>query len=113
MPNRIHETPVFIRRLKRLLKNHPHLKDDIEELKSLLIESPRTGASLGSGLYKVRVASTDKAKGKSGSFRTINYVIKEKTDQSYDIYFIVIYDKSEESNIDIKTLKDMVQRIWG
>lgn len=113
MPNRVHETPVFERRLKRLSKKYVHLLIDIGELKEQLLVNPHLGTSLGAGLYKLRLASTDKGKGKSGSFRTINYVVEEKEDHSFDVYFIVIYDKSEENSIDVDTLKKIVKQIWG
>lgn len=37
MPNRVHETPVFERRLKRLSKKYVHLLIDIGELKEQLL----------------------------------------------------------------------------
>jgi hypothetical protein len=62
--------------LKRLLKKYPKAEDDIEgELRSLLgvdtatlTRIPNMGDRF---LAKVRVASTDMKKGKSGAFRVI------------------------------------------
>ena len=49
-------------------------------------------------MYKIRLANKDKRKGKSGGFRIITYLIREKEDEN-EIFLITIYDKSEEQNI--------------
>lgn len=65
----------FDRKVKRLLKKHSSLIDDIINLGEVLSQNPTQGESLGAGLYKVRMAS--ESKGKSGGFRIITYFVDE------------------------------------
>ena len=91
-------TEEFEKNVKKFLKKFPTLAEELLAFEESLIENPLQGISLGAGLYKVRVASESKLKGKSGGFRVINYLVtKEK--EAIKVYVIKIYDKSEEENI--------------
>jgi mRNA-degrading endonuclease RelE of RelBE toxin-antitoxin system len=68
-------TRTFTRAFKRLKKKYRDLDKDIERLRSALIENPTAGISLGTGFYKIRLASSDMAKGKRGAFRVIYYLM--------------------------------------
>jgi hypothetical protein len=72
-----------------------------------LEQYPNIGKPLGKNLHKVRLALSDKGKGKSGGARVITYVLL-KNDV---VYLAAIYDKSEQSTIDtdrlIKILKGL------
>lgn len=84
----------------------------MRELTSILEENPTTGESLGSGLYKIRLASKGKGKGKSGGFRVITYLLTE-TEDGVDIYLITMYDKSEESSVKKEVLLKIVKALFG
>lgn len=79
----------------------------MKELTSVLEETPTTGESLGAGLYKIRLASKSKGKGKRGGFRVITYLVVQ-TDDETEIYLITLYDKSEDSTIKKETLLKLV-----
>lgn len=64
-------TPTFAKAFKRLRKKHRHLDQDLNLLRFTLMKNPTSGIPLGAGLYKIRLASSDMAKGKSGAFRVI------------------------------------------
>src|ERR1035437_8336584 len=101
MGNKITPTPYFENKYKRfsiLLKRDPSLSDELEELEKELLENPKLGEPLGADLYKIRLASKDKGKGKSGGFRVITYLVQENKD-SLEIFLITIFDKTEESSI--------------
>ena len=66
------------------------------------------GESLGAGLYKIRLASKSKGKGKSGGFRIINYIISPSK-EDIDITILTIYDKSEDSTMKKNVLVKMVK----
>jgi mRNA-degrading endonuclease RelE of RelBE toxin-antitoxin system len=101
-------TDEFEKDVKKFLKKFPTLAEELIEFEELLIENPFQGVSFGAGLYKVRVASESKSKGKSGGFRVINYLItKEKT--KIKVYVIKIYDKSEEGNVQKKLLVKLLK----
>ncbi|MBF0411026.1 MAG: type II toxin-antitoxin system RelE/ParE family toxin, partial [Candidatus Riflebacteria bacterium] len=64
----------------------------------VLVESGGSGVSLGSGLYKIRLAG--QSKGKSGGYRTLLIYKKE-----HIAIYIYGFNKSEQDNINDKELK--------
>ncbi|MBN2743965.1 MAG: addiction module toxin RelE [Marinilabiliaceae bacterium] len=111
MPNKISYTPLFETRCKRFLKKFPSLHSELEQLENDLIQNPLLGTHLGSNLYKIRLASKDKGKGKSGGFRVITYLVDE-TIESFEIFLVIIYDKSEESSIKKPLLLKLIKDIF-
>jgi hypothetical protein len=111
MANNVIPTPFFEGKYKRYAKKFASLGSEIEQLESVLIENPQLGISLGSNIYKVRLANKSKGKGKSGGFRVITYLI-DKNDNSTDVYLITIFDKSEESSILKAELIKIVKKIF-
>ncbi|TFF35934.1 hypothetical protein [Mucilaginibacter psychrotolerans] len=91
---------MFLREIKPLAKKYPSLKQDIQNLIVELTDSPDTGISLGNNLFKIRLKITSKGRGKSGVARVITCVI-HKNEQ---VLLADIYDKSEHSSIDEKTI---------
>lgn len=112
MKNNVIVLSTFTSAYKRFSKKFPSLRDEILELEETLLKTPRTGESLGSGLYKIRLASEDKNSGKSGGFRVITYLITETKNET-NIYLLKIYDKSEEASIKKAILKKLVKTIFG
>ncbi len=112
MANRVIPTPLFEIKFKRFSKKFPSLEVEIQDLEEDLIQNPKLGISLGSNLYKVRLAAKDKGKGKSGGFRIITYLIFE-TDESTEIYLITLFDKSEESSINKSDLVKIVRHLFS
>lgn len=97
----------FKRSFKRLAKKFHSLPSELEQLIQILENDPKQGTDLGNGLYKIRLASESKGKGKSGGFRVISYYIEEN---EKTIYLVTIYDKSEESNIKKTELVKLVNK---
>lgn len=100
-------TPAFEREVKPLFKKHKSLKSDLTSLFSSLEINPKQGKPLGKDCYKIRMAISDKGKGKSGGARIITCVrvTAEK------IYLISIYDKSEKEDISDKELNELLKLI--
>lgn len=100
-------TPDFERQLKRLANKYISIYKDLGVLIGELEITPQTGKPLGKNLYKIRLALSDKGKGKSGGARIITYVMLKNE----SVYLAAIYDKSEQSAIDtdrlIKILKTL------
>jgi mRNA-degrading endonuclease RelE of RelBE toxin-antitoxin system len=100
-------TPDFERQLKRLANKYLSIHKDLTLLVNELEVSPTTGKPLGKNLYKIRLALSDKGKGKSGGARVITYVLLKNE----SVYLAAIYDKSEHSTIDtdrlLKVLKSL------
>ena len=101
-------TQYFKSRAKRLLNKFSRLKNELIDLESQLLKTPTLGTALGNGLYKIRLGTKSKGGGKSGGFRVITYLIEENENSS-DIYFITIYDKSEEDTLDKKMLLKIIK----
>jgi hypothetical protein len=96
--------PQFVKKLKDFAKKYPSIKKDFEKLLAQLQQYPRSGTPLGKDCFKIRLAIKSKAKGKSGGMRIITCVKIEGN----SIYFLTIYDKSEQNNISDKDLKVLV-----
>ena len=100
-------TDVFKKAAKRLIQKFPSLKKELEELNEVLSTQPFTGTSLGSNIYKVRLAIKSKGKGKKGGGRIITYIIAKQN----EVYLLTIYDKSEFDSIDDKILKSIIRNL--
>jgi hypothetical protein len=77
------------------------------ELISELKNNPKLGIPLGDNAYKIRLAISSKNKGKSGGARVITYFFIEDV----ELYLLSIFDKSEQSSITNKTLKQLIDSI--
>lgn len=107
MANRIFTTPIFDKYYKKYKNKFPTLQNELEDLEKELLKNPFAGTNLGSGLYKIRLKSKSKNKGKSGGFRVVTYLVNIDKD-SIDITLIIIYDKSEINDISKSELKSIL-----
>jgi|SRR6266542_5323007 len=107
MPFKIEATPEFLIEAKKLSKKYSSLKNDITELAPQLAINPAQGAPLGKNAYKIRLAITSKGKGKSGGARIITCVKVVST----TVYLVSIYDKSVQSDISDKELKEQIRNL--
>lgn len=107
MPFSVEATTEFLSEAKRLAKKYSSLKTDLTLLIQDLSLNPQRGTPIGKNAYKIRLAITSKGKGKSGRARIITCVkvISEK------VYLVSIYDKSEQSNISDKDLRERIRNI--
>jgi hypothetical protein len=110
MANSVKYTSVFERYYKRYAKKFHSLKDEMLILEKQLIENPKLGTDLGDGLFKIRLSVKSKNKGKSGGLRVITYLITEK-ENGVEINLVMIYDKSEITDIPKKELLQIVKEI--
>ncbi len=62
---------------------------------------------MGKNCYKIRLSIASKGKGKSGGSRVITHIKIIKK----EIYLIDIFDKSEQDNIDDKTIQSFIDKI--
>jgi mRNA-degrading endonuclease RelE of RelBE toxin-antitoxin system len=103
----IETIPSFKKRFKKLAKKYPSLKSDLEKLALQLQQNPLLGDHLGNNFYKVRMAITSKAKGKSSGARIITHI---KVIDSI-IYLVTIFDKSEQGSISSFELNELLKEI--
>ena len=99
--------PPFDKQLKRLAKKYPSLKTEYATLVEELEDNPTKGTSLGNNCFKIRLAIASKGSGKSGGARVITHTYIENE----IVYLLSIYDKSEQSDISDKELKELLSEI--
>jgi mRNA-degrading endonuclease RelE of RelBE toxin-antitoxin system len=105
--------PEFERQVKRLQKKFRNIRTDLLDLQKVLLSNPKAGEpirGLRGKIYKLRHASSDLERGKSGGFRIIYYFIH--SDQN--IYLLTIYPKSEKENIQVAEIVKLLKQygLW-
>lgn len=106
-PFSVFESVTYKHSKKQLKKRFRQIDSDVNQFLHSLESVNDLGISLGDGIYKVRIANSDKNKGKSAGYRLITLL---KVIESH-IHLIYIYDKSDLENITEKELDEMVREI--
>jgi hypothetical protein len=102
-------TDDFVKEIKRLAKKYRSIPNDLETLKSALVENPQIGDDLGGNTRKVRMAIVSKNKGKRGGARVITYLFLVN-EESGKIYLLTIYDKGEQNSISEKAIEHLKRK---
>ena len=98
-------TGTFSRQVRRLSKKYPSLLSDLATLGEQLRADPTTGVSLGRDCYKIRLSISSKKAGKKGGARVVTCVkIEQDT-----LYFLRLFDKSEQSTITDSELTNILK----
>jgi len=100
----------FAKEIKRLSKKYKSLKKDYSNLLDRLYANPSEGVDLGNGLRKVRMAISDKNKGKSHGARIITFTVYVD-EQNGVINLLYIYDKEERSSISKEEILDILKKL--
>ena len=111
MKNIIKYSDIFKKYFKRYKKKQRSLTSDLKKLEQILLDNPKHGTNLGGNLYKIKLAVKSKNKGKSGRYRIITYLVTEKSNCT-EINLVIIYDKTDISNITKKELIDIIKKIY-
>lgn len=106
----IHTIPHFDQKFKKLAKKYKSLINDLAKLMEELKENPYVGADLGSGLRKIRMAISDKGKGKSHGARVITYTV-EIDEETGRITLLTLYDKSETASISKQDISKLLEEL--
>lgn len=88
----------FKRNFKKLQKRYRKIDNDLEKLIEELEENPYIGTDLGNNLRKIRMAISDKGRGKSHGARVITYTV-EVDEESGTVTLLAIYDKKDKATI--------------
>jgi len=110
MKYNIETLPTFDKKFKKLAKKYKSLKSDLQELVNILRQNPTTGSDLGNGVHKVRMAISDKGKGKSHGARIITYTAVISVEEGV-ITLLTIYDKADQSTITEKEISSLVDEL--
>jgi len=99
-------TELFDKQSKKLNKKYKNLKNDLNTLINDFDDIHQQATSIQKNLYKIRLANSDKNKGKSAGYRIYYYIQVEEITQ-----LLTIYDKSEVEMIDEELLKDLIEEL--
>lgn len=105
----------FEKDLKKLGKKYKSLKEDFKKLKEEIQENPFLGTDLGEGFKKIRINITSKAQGKRGGGHVITHEILVNVnteDETKNVLFVALYDKSETDSVDMKIIKEVVEEYY-
>jgi len=98
----------FRDRFEKYQKKYLHLNGDFENfLRNFDHRLGRTISNCG-GAQKIRMRSSDKQKGKSGSFRVIYFLMLQNR-----VIFLAIYDKDAQEDLteqQKKNIRELIQR---
>ena len=95
MSYKIIPTETFKTQVRTLQKKYPNIRQDLKDLSKRLKHNPKIGKALGKGIYKIRLGSSDLAKGKRSGYRIISYV----TDEIEEAHLLTIYIKPRKATI--------------
>ncbi len=106
----VNTTATFRKAVRRLLKSYPNLKQDFLPLLEQLELGQLPGASVpgfAGNIWKVRLASSDQRKGKSGGFRLIYFADEQKQ----EIWLLTLYAKSGQTDIRANEIRKILDSL--
>lgn len=101
-------TAMFAHRFKRLVRKYRRLQLDLAALIAHLENGPNSGQRLQGcvGLvYKIRMASRDMQRGKSGGFRVIYFFDAGRK----IVYLLTLYPKNEQADISVAEINHVLK----
>lgn len=100
----------FTAELKKLAKRYRGFADDYEAFLDSLKENPLQGTEIAPNVRKIRMTINAKGRGKSGGARviTFNALVSEKEGT---IALLLIYDKSDASNIKMNVVREIIKEL--
>lgn len=80
----------------------------MEQLVTELEQNPALGVDLGNGIRKVRMAISDKGKGKSHGARVITHTAIVSVEEGV-ITLVTLYDKADQSTITMQEIARLIK----
>jgi mRNA-degrading endonuclease RelE of RelBE toxin-antitoxin system len=100
----------FDAEVKKLAKRYRDFKEDLKAFRKEIVENPQLGVEIAPNVRKIRMRISAKGKGKSGGARVITFNAFVSK-QEGRIYLLLIYDKSDASNIKMNVVKKIIKEI--
>lgn len=98
------EQELYQKAFKKLSKSYRHIDIDVDNFLNSINTKQDLGIELKSNVYKVRIANSDKNKGKSAGYRLISYLAIIKN----ELHLLYIYDKSSLVNLTEKEIDEII-----
>lgn len=99
----------FTSDFKRLHKRYRGILKDYEAFLDSLRENPLQGVEIAPHVRKVRMAISDKGRGKSGGARVITFDALV-SDQDGKLY-LLLYDKADTSNVKMNVVREIIKEM--
>jgi len=103
------EQELYKKAIKKLSKSYRNIDLDIKDFLTSINTKEDLGIELKSNVFKVRVANSNKHKGKSAGYRLISYLAVIKN----ELHLLYIYDKSKLVNVTEKEVDELVTKQIG
>jgi len=100
------EQELYKKALKKLSKTYRNINLDIKDFLESINAKKDLGIELKSNVFKVRIANSDKNKGKSSGYRLVSYLAVIEN----ELHLLYIYDKSKLVNITEKEVDELVTK---
>ena len=103
-------TEPFARKVKKIKRKYPNVKQDLAELFSDMESGKESGVpipGLFNKVFKIRAASSDMKRGKSGGYRIIYYA----EDENSEVWLLTVYAKSKDENIPVKDIQAILKEL--
>jgi len=100
------EQKLYQKALKKLSKTYRNIDLDIKDFLKSIKTKEDLGIELKSNVFKVRVANSNKNKGKSAGYRLISYLAVIDN----ELHLLYIYDKSKLANVTEKEIDGFVTK---
>lgn len=111
MSFRFEVTPRFERSLRKLKKRYPQITADLKSAFAEIETNPHAGVVIPDdfAIRKLRVASSDMQRGKSGGFRLLYKLIDENTTLKAILLFL--YAKVDREDVTLALLETLLSEI--
>ncbi len=104
-------SPIFLKRLKGLAKRYRQIETDIQPILTALQSGTFPGEQVtktGYTIFKVRSKNSDIPIGKSGGYRIIYQVVSPQI-----VVLLLIYAKSDQSDVSVDEIVEAIQEGFG
>ena len=100
----IRDTDTFNKAVKTLKKRFRNIENDLGRFVNNIENDEDLGVHLGNGIYKVRIANSNKNSGKSGGYRLISYLKLVEN----ELFLLFIYDKSDYDTVSENEIDSLI-----
>jgi mRNA-degrading endonuclease RelE of RelBE toxin-antitoxin system len=100
----------FDRAVKQLKKQYRQITLDMEAALEAIEQNPEIGVIIPRdySVRKLRVASRDMQRGKSGGFRLL-YKLENTMSEDTIAYLLFVYAKTDQTDVSLKELRELIQ----
>lgn len=103
------EQTLYQKAFKKLSKSYKSIDLDVDNFLESINTKEDLGIELKSNIFKIRIANSNKNKGKSAGYRLISYLAIIEN----ELHLLYIYDKSNLVNLTEKEIDELILKQIG